>query len=693
MRQRTDRNNLRRKLAIAFLATWLAPSALAQTYYKIANKLSGKVLDVTNLSTSDGALIQQWDWWGGDNQQWQLVPVDSTYYRIVSKLSGKVLDVQNVSTSNGALIQQWDWLGGANQQWQPVAVDSTYDRVVSKLSGKVLDVQGVSTSNGALIQQWDWLGGGNQQWQLVPYAPAPPAYVSLTPSSAAAAEQVFTMVWSSPNGWQDIGQADLLITANKSVPGPSCLMVYQVASNELSLATDSGSWVGGQLGSSGMLSNNNECSVNLANSWAQGSGNNLTVRLDLTSSGPFAGTTQQVYMGGAESNTGLGTDWQWMGTWTVPAAPPPDFQISVTPSATTLAGGTASYTVTVTGVNGFNGTVNLSAAGLPGGAGAVFGSPSITGSGSTTLSVGTVNTTSGGVTGNFSFSVTGTSGGLSHSGGAVLAIQDYALTITPQSQTVPTSGNALVTAQLKVVGINGYTGAVYIRYSVSPAAPSYPNLGLVQLYPLPTTLYPNSANDTASVTVNVYSTYPTMYDVHFWSEADGTHSTDLKITPSPSPTFSLGISPSVQAVTPPGSAQYTVTVSSTNGFNGSVAFSVSGLPGGVNSPTFSPASVAGSGSSVMTVTVPAGTAPGSYPITITGSSGATTSSVTVYLVIQSGPDFSITATPNSQTVAPTGIASYPILVNTAGGFTGSISFSASGTPPNASFGFGGVPTH
>ena len=51
-----------------------------------------------------------------------MIPVDSVNYRIVSKYSGKVLDVLGVSQANGALIQQYDYLGGANQQWQLVPV-------------------------------------------------------------------------------------------------------------------------------------------------------------------------------------------------------------------------------------------------------------------------------------------------------------------------------------------------------------------------------------------------------------------------------------------------------------------------------------------------------------------------------------------------------------------------------------------
>jgi hypothetical protein len=152
-------------------STTLNVSTRMAVYYEIVNKNSGKVLDVFNDSTSDGALIQQWDYSGTANQQWQLVPVDNSgmYYEIVSENSGKVLDVFNDSTSNGAVIQQWDYSGTANQQWQLVPVDKSGNyEIVSKNSGKVLDVLDVSSLDGALIQQWDYWGGDNQKWQLVP---------------------------------------------------------------------------------------------------------------------------------------------------------------------------------------------------------------------------------------------------------------------------------------------------------------------------------------------------------------------------------------------------------------------------------------------------------------------------------------------------------------------------------------------
>ena len=100
------------------------------------------------VSAANGAPIQQWDYLGGGNQQWQLAPLSAQYYEIVNVNSEKVLDVTGVSMANGALLQQWEYLGGDNQKWQLAAIDSTYCKIVNKNSGKVLDAQGVSRERG-----------------------------------------------------------------------------------------------------------------------------------------------------------------------------------------------------------------------------------------------------------------------------------------------------------------------------------------------------------------------------------------------------------------------------------------------------------------------------------------------------------------------------------------------------------------
>lgn len=141
-------------------------AALDNGAFNIVNVNSGLVLDVTARSTLDAALIQQWSSLGTTNQQWNLLPYNG-YVKIQNVNSGKVLDVTGESTSDGAQIQQWDnWADPGNQQWTISPVQ--YYEIVNVNSGKVLDVQGVSALDGAAIQQWDYLGGANQQWQIIP---------------------------------------------------------------------------------------------------------------------------------------------------------------------------------------------------------------------------------------------------------------------------------------------------------------------------------------------------------------------------------------------------------------------------------------------------------------------------------------------------------------------------------------------
>ena len=146
----------------------LSGAGTANGFFQIASSLSGKVLDVSNSSTSNGALIEQSALNGNQQQEWMLVPLPSGYYAIQNAMTHKVLDVMGGFAYGGALIQQWDYLGGANQQWQLIAVDDVHYKIVNRGSGKALDVVNGSRSDGALIQQWDYLGDAQQLWVLLP---------------------------------------------------------------------------------------------------------------------------------------------------------------------------------------------------------------------------------------------------------------------------------------------------------------------------------------------------------------------------------------------------------------------------------------------------------------------------------------------------------------------------------------------
>jgi PKD repeat protein len=123
----------------------------------------------------------------------------------------------------------------------------------------------------------------------------------------------------------------------------------------------------------------------------------------------------------ASSGAGSGTTTK---TNYITVTPPqPDFTVAVSPSSTVVsAGGTASYTITLTSLNGFSGSVDLSVSGLPpSSAGSFDVDPvNLPTSTSSTLTVGTSSTTK---PGNYTLTIKGTGGGLTHTKTVTLQIK------------------------------------------------------------------------------------------------------------------------------------------------------------------------------------------------------------------------------------------------------------------------------
>jgi len=139
----------------------------SSAWYSIVCRNSNKALDVNGSSTANGGAIIQWDYWGGNNQQWKITSLGNGYFSIINRNSNKALDVNGSSTTAGAGIIQWDYSGGNNQQWRIVDMGFGYYQITNRNSGQSIDVNGVSTANGASVIQWPYSGGRNQQWQIV----------------------------------------------------------------------------------------------------------------------------------------------------------------------------------------------------------------------------------------------------------------------------------------------------------------------------------------------------------------------------------------------------------------------------------------------------------------------------------------------------------------------------------------------
>jgi len=120
------------------------------------------------FGTANGTAVQQWACGNAQvNQEWQFQPTDSGFFKVVNRNApAEVWDVTNVGTTNGSLIQLWQFGGGTNQQWQPVSLGNGTFKFVGRGSSRCLDVPGASTSNGARLQIFDCNGTGAQAWTL-----------------------------------------------------------------------------------------------------------------------------------------------------------------------------------------------------------------------------------------------------------------------------------------------------------------------------------------------------------------------------------------------------------------------------------------------------------------------------------------------------------------------------------------------
>ena len=73
------------------------------------------------LSTSDGAAVIQYPFWGGANEIWQVNASSDGYYSFASLNSGKCLNVREGSGADGALMEQIACSGTDGQKWTLIA--------------------------------------------------------------------------------------------------------------------------------------------------------------------------------------------------------------------------------------------------------------------------------------------------------------------------------------------------------------------------------------------------------------------------------------------------------------------------------------------------------------------------------------------------------------------------------------------
>jgi hypothetical protein len=340
-----------------------------------------------------------------------------------------------------------------------------------------------------------------------------------------------------------------------------------------------------------------------------------TSTLTFTASSTAATGTATVTITGTDA-TIVGDTLTHSTTVSLTVNPPGDFSLSASPaSLTVVQGNSGTSTITETDLNGFSGSVSLSASGLPSGVTASF-SPNPT----TSTSTLTLTASGTAATGTATVTITGTSGSLQHTTTVSLTVNpapDFSLSASPTSLTVVQGNNG--TSTITVNPLNGFSGSVSLSASGLPSG-------------VTASFSPNPTTSTSTLTLTASGTAATGTATVTITGTSGSlqHTTTVSLTVNPAPDFSLSASPTSLTVVQGNNGTSTITVNPLNGFSGSVSLSASGLPSGVTA-SFSPNPT--TSTSTLTLTASGTAATGTATVTITGTSGALTHTTTISLTV------------------------------------------------------------
>ncbi len=307
-------------------------------------------------------------------------------------------------------------------------------------------------------------------------------------------------------------------------------------------------------------------------------------------------------------------------------------------------------------LNGFNNvvtlTVNVSPSGL---------SCSVTPSSVSVNGVATATLVcTGSTVGSFTVIVTGTNGPLSHSTVVTVNVQDFAVNASPAFLSVYSGSQ--VTSTISVTGVNGFSNTVALTSNVSPS------VGLTcSVNPTSVTLPPSPSTATLSCTGSAIANYTAVV-----TGTNGALSRSANITVRVMG-FTVAVSPSSVQVKAGAVGTSTITVTSQNGFTGTIDLSVSTSPPGLSCSLSQGSLTLGSSA---TSSLSCSDSAGTYSVTVTATSGPLTHQSLLTFTVQ---DFTI-ASSGSVIVNAGSSATSKITVASVNAFTGNVTLTATVSP-------------
>jgi len=336
----------------------------------------------------------------------------------------------------------------------------------------------------------------------------------------------------------------------------------------------------------------------------------MSLALDVNGDGLPDIIDETLFVNGTKVQQAIGAELQ--------IAPLPDFKGVVAPFNSTLTpGGSVAIPITIDPLNGWTGDVVLSATNLPNGLTPSYNPVLIHGGrGTSTI---TLTASSSIALGNYTLTLSGNSGSLTHSTTVSLTVAallgDFSgIVAQPAANTSP-GGSALYVLTTTPTG--GFTSDVSLNVSGLPAGAT---AGFN-----PPVIAGGWGSTTLTIQTPANTPSPAIYDIAIvGSSGPLIHTTQVELGVSSgtgdfSGTITNGGLSSQFVPSSGGSGSFNIAVTPINGGAGDVTLTVDGLPGS-STATFTPATIVGSsGTSTLTVNVPGGTAPGTYTLIITAA--------------------------------------------------------------------------
>src|SRR2546430_1816575 len=312
-----------------------------------------------------------------------------------------------------------------------------------------------------------------------------------------------------------------------------------------------------------------------------------------------------------------------------------DFNMSASPSTLTLNAGVAgTSTITISPTNGFIGTVALSVITNSSSLTCTLSVTQIPGGGTSSLSC------TGSAAGNYLARVIGMSGSLSHEAAVTYHVQDFSIAANPAS--VSTTVNVAGMSTISVGSVNGFSGTVALGVTTNST-----NLSCTLSS---TSITGGSGSSTLSCSGSVVGNYLATVT---GTSSGLSHSASVvyHVTTAAPPDFTISASPTSVTVNTGVPGTSIITISSVNGFAGTVALSVTTNSTSLSCSLSSTSISGGSGTSTLSCT---SASAANYSATVTGANEGLSHSVSVVFHVTSQAAHStrttVTCSPGSVTV-------------------------------------------